>query len=142
MTKTSFFAIACVVLSCSLYSLAADRTSFASLPPEAQASIKAALEKNVAVRHFTLASSDGANGDVFGSSVAIDGNTVVVGAPCHANLTGEAYVFVRPNGGWGSMTQTARLTASDGTIGDGFGVSVSISGNTIIVGASGASVGG
>jgi hypothetical protein len=49
--------------------------------------------------------------------VAIDGDTVVVGADeddISANVDqGSAYVFVRPGGGWANMTETAKLTASD-----------------------------
>ena len=97
-----------------------------------------------------LASSDG-NG--FGLSVSISGNTVVVGAPYtgatyavgqHGIVTpgtGSAYVFVKPQSGWTNMYQTAKLTASDGLGGDDFGCSVSISGNTVVVGASGATIG-
>jgi len=86
-----------------------------------------------------LTSSD--NGDGFGTSVAISGNTVVVGAANTSNFLapaatpGAAYVFVRPNNGWHDMTETAKLTASDGQAGDAFGDSVGISGDTIAVGA-------
>ncbi|HEY7095987.1 MAG TPA: FG-GAP repeat protein [Terriglobales bacterium] len=86
-----------------------------------------------------LTSSD--NGDGFGTSVAISGNTVVVGAANTSNFLapaatpGAAYVFVRPNGGWRDMTETAKLTASDGQAGDAFGDSVGISNDTIAVGA-------
>jgi hypothetical protein len=81
------------------------------------------------------------NGEGFGTSVAISGNTVVVGAANTSNFNapaagpGAAYVFVAPAGGWTNMTETAKLTASDGKPGDAFGDSVSISGNTIAVGA-------
>ena len=51
---------------------------------------------------------------------------------------GAAYVFTEPGSGW---TQTAKLTASDGEPDDDFGSSVSISGNTVVVGAYGATVG-
>lgn len=88
----------------------------------------------------TLTSSD--NGQGFGESVAISGNTIVVGAANPSNFTkpaaagpGAAYVYVMPSGGWHDMTETAKLTASDGVPGDAFGDSVSISGNTIAVGA-------
>ena len=86
-----------------------------------------------------LTASDGAADDYFGCSVSISGNTVVVGAP-HATVGGNsdqgaAYVFTEPGSGWANMTQTAKLTASDGTAGDDFGSSVSISGNTVVVGA-------
>jgi FG-GAP repeat len=76
--------------------------------------------------------------DWFGVSTAISGNTVVVGAfDANIEQTGAAYVYVKPSGGWGNMTQTATLTPSDG--GQGFGTSVSISGDTVIVGAANAS---
>jgi len=81
-----------------------------------------------------LTASDGAPGDTFGSSVSISGNTVVVGAPNSNNFRGAAYVFEKPERGWETMTQTAKLTASDGPYAK-FGSSVAISGNTIVVGA-------
>ena len=86
----------------------------------------------------TLTSSD--NGIGFGTSVAISGNVIVVGAANTSNFSkqsspGAAYVFVKPAGGWKNMTETVKLTASDGLNGDAFGNSVSISGNTIAVGA-------
>jgi hypothetical protein len=86
-----------------------------------------------------LTASDGANGDQLGISVGISGNTVVAGAEfatVNGNAgQGAAYVFVKPASGWGNMTQTAKLTASDGKAGDGFGGAVSIAGNTIAIGA-------
>ena len=88
-----------------------------------------------------LTASDGAAGDEFGTSVSINesGATVVVGADrSGSGGQGAAYVFTEPgSGGWASTTETAELTASDGVVGDDFGVSVSISGNTVVVGADG-----
>ncbi|MGO9648850.1 MAG: hypothetical protein ACLPOO_12425 [Terriglobales bacterium] len=87
----------------------------------------------------TLTSSD--NGVGFGTSVAISGNIIVVGAANTSNFNkqqsspGAVYVFVKPASGWTNMTETAKLTASDGVDGDAFGNSVSISGTTIAVGA-------
>ena len=101
-----------------------------------------AAEANVRLQHFTLTPSDGVDGGHFGTSVAIDGNTVVVGATQSANGTGAAYIFVKPTGGWGNMTQTAELTASDGQAFDYFGSAVAVSGNTIAVGAPGATING
>jgi len=82
-----------------------------------------------------LTSSDGAPGDDFGWSVAIDGHTVVVGATQNdgGNQQGAAYVFVKPQSGWSSMTQTAKLTASDASSDALFGWSVAINGNTIAI---------
>jgi hypothetical protein len=79
-----------------------------------------------------LTPSDGTPSELFGQSVAISGDTIVVGC----NRGSEVYVFVKPAGGWKDMTETARLTASDGSAGDDFGGSVSIDGATIVVGAS------
>ena len=85
-----------------------------------------------------VTSSDIASGDEFGSSVAISGNTVVVGAPGHdvggAANQGSAYVFTGSGSTW---TQQAALTASDGDAGDIFGRSVAVSGGTAVIGASG-----
>ena len=83
-----------------------------------------------------LTPSDGSWNDGCGDSVSINGNAVVVGAPRHAAGAGAAYLFVEPSSGWASMTQTAELTASDGVAQDAFGTSVSISGNTVVAGAS------
>jgi hypothetical protein len=85
-----------------------------------------------------LTPANRSNQDWFGISVAISGDTVVVGAfDSNIETTGTAYVFVKTTGRWGNMTQTAVLTPSDG--GAGFGTSVAISGDTIIVGAANAS---
>ena len=88
----------------------------------------------------TLTAFDAAAGDEFGISVAIDGNTVVVGAHQHdksgtVNNSGAAYVFTKPGNAWATGTETAKLTASDGTSGDEFGISVAVSGNTVVIGA-------
>lgn len=65
-----------------------------------------------------------------GSSVAIDGDTAVVGAPDTNGSIGLAYVFVRTAGVW---TQQATLQSPVPTAGDGFGTSVAISGDVVLV---------
>ena len=81
-----------------------------------------------------LTSSD--NNPDFGISVCVNGDTVVVGSDGYfSGSPGSAYVFVKPAGGWHSMTETAKLTSSDGMKYDLFGYSVSASGQTIVVGA-------
>jgi hypothetical protein len=87
------------------------------------------------VQQAKLTASDGASSDEFGYAVAISGNTAVVGAENHNGDQGVTYVFVKPAGGWASMTETAELTASDGLSGDFFGSSVAIDGDTVVVGA-------
>jgi FG-GAP repeat len=78
--------------------------------------------------------SNSVDGD-FGFSVSVSGDVIVVGDRGYGSNAGSAYVFVKPAGGWTSMTQTAKLTASDGVLDDELGYSVSISGNTIALGA-------
>ena len=85
----------------------------------------------------TLTASDGAANDEFGISVAIDGNTIMVGARQDDTRNGAAYVFTRPDGGWTSTTTAAKLTASDGEEDDRFGHSVAVVGDTLVVGAYG-----
>jgi hypothetical protein len=83
-----------------------------------------------------LTASDGAATDNFGSSVALSGDTALVGASGddvggNANQ-GSAYVFVRTGTTW---TQQQQLTASDGTTGDNFCISVALEGDTAVIGA-------
>lgn len=83
-----------------------------------------------------LVASDGALGDNFGYSVAIDGDTIVVGARYDddkGSNSGSVYVFGW-NGGTSSWSQQQKLTASDGASSDYFGFSVAISGDVIVVG--------
>jgi FG-GAP repeat len=77
----------------------------------------------------------GVPGTWFGRSVSISGNTAVIGditAQKDGSSTGAAYVFEKDGSGW---SQVAALRAADGVEFDEFGNSVSISGDTIIVGA-------
>ena len=82
--------------------------------------------------------SDGAASDYFGySNIAVSGDTAVVGAYLDddsGSASGSAYVFVKSGSDW--VLQT-KLTASDGTMEDYFGISVAIDGDTIVVGANG-----
>ena len=85
-----------------------------------------------------LTASDGDAGDHFGYSVAMDGDTVLVGATANdgnSSGSGAAYLFVKPNGGWVTATQTAKLTAYDGATADSFGHAVAMDGDTVVVGA-------
>ncbi len=83
-----------------------------------------------------LMSFDGAADDQFGFAVALDGDVAVVGArgadAFMRKDAGAAYVFGRRGPNWGPF---GKLTANDAAAGDSFGVGVSISGDTIIVGA-------
>ena len=82
-----------------------------------------------------IQASDRYTGDDFGCSVAIDGDTVIVGAQredSYGNDAGSAYVFTRSGSTW---TQQAKIQASDRQAGDYFGLVVGISGDTAVVGA-------
>jgi hypothetical protein len=105
------------------------------------------------VQQAYLKASNAGAGDSFGGvtegyRVAISGDTIVVGAPGessnatgvngdqhnnNAQAAGAAYVFVRDGTNW---TQQAYLKASNTSAGDNFGVTVAISGDTIVAGAS------
>ena len=78
---------------------------------------------------------DGAHADYFGSSVSLSGDAAIVGARAdddRGDSSGSAYMFERVGGLW---TQMAKLTAVDGAAEDLFGLSVSLSGDTAIVGS-------
>jgi hypothetical protein len=97
---------------------------------------------------FILTASDGDSDHWFGESVAIDGDSIVVGAryaPGNDNqVTGAVYVYQINEDSSGkiiSIPQVAKLTASDGKFGDFLGASVAILGNSILVGATGVNIG-
>jgi Ca2+-binding RTX toxin-like protein len=85
-----------------------------------------------------LVSADGLAGDQLGISVAVEGDTAVVGAPADDAGRGAVYVFARVGDSW---VQTAKLTASDGATDDLLGGSVALAGETIVAGANGDDVG-
>ena len=81
--------------------------------------------------------SDAEAGDEFGASVAISGDTAVVGKPrddAGGSLAGAAYVFGRDQGGVDNWGEANKLTASDAETGDRLG-GVAVSGDTAIAGA-------
>ncbi len=81
---------------------------------------------------YVKASNTGAN-DNFGYSLALDGDTLVVGAPLEGN-SGAVYVFTRSGTSWSQQTY---LKASNIGTGDNFGTSVAISGDMLVIGADG-----
>ena len=96
--------------------------------------------------YLKASNNGGSSSDRFGYSVAVSGETVVVGAFLEDSGTtgvnstpdesapnaGAAYVFVRSGTTW---SQQAYLKASQVTAGDNFGISVAVSGDTVVVGA-------
>jgi hypothetical protein len=82
-----------------------------------------------------LLASDGAVGDSFGYAVSLDGDTALIGAQGdddNGNWSGSAYVFTRTGTIW---TQQQKLLASDGATYDCFGCSVSLDGDTALIGS-------
>lgn len=82
-----------------------------------------------------ITASDAGAGDLFGFAVAIDTDTIAVGAPYDNDLgadSGSVYVFTRTGATW---TQQAKLTAGDGAAGDLLGASITLDGDTLVAGA-------
>ncbi|MEA5075213.1 MAG: tandem-95 repeat protein, partial [Coriobacteriia bacterium] len=122
----------CLLLSLALVTLG---VTFAPAPAVAMAPPVAFDDPEAMSK---LLADDGASADQLGYSVAIDGDTAIVGAPKDGDMgpqSGSAYVFTRSGGTW---TQQAKLTAADGASFQYFGTSVSLSGDTAMIGASGA----
>ena len=83
-----------------------------------------------------LTAFDAAAHDYFGWSVAIDGDTVVVGAHGDddgGSVSGSVYVFTKPAGGWATASGNVKLTASNPAMDDYFGTAVAVDGDTIVV---------
>jgi len=89
------------------------------------------------IQNAKLTASDGSSGDVLGESVAIQGNTIVAGAPSDTIGTnvsqGSVYTFARD--GAAERTETAKLIAAAGAAGEKLGSSVAIEGDTIVASA-------
>jgi hypothetical protein len=90
-----------------------------------------------------LTASDGSDGAGLGWSASANGNTIVAGAPfqqqaeINGPFVGAAYVFSEPQAGWGSMTETARLSPTNGVNDGAMGWSVAVGGNLIVAGSPG-----
>lgn len=92
--------------------------------------------ENTWVEVAKLLASDGAAEDKFGASVALSGDTILVGAyrdDAAAVNSGSLYVFERT--GPGRWTQVQKLVADDGMVSDQFGLAVALSSTTALVGA-------
>src|SRR5437870_1610026 len=97
-------------------------------------------ETDLLIQQQQLSASDKAVGgeQQFGSSVAISGDTAVVGAPVNGAVgssSGAAYVFTQDAAGHWAKVQ--KLTPSNGVAGDFFGNSVALSSDTALIGARG-----
>ena len=81
-----------------------------------------------------LSASDGGSFDFFGWSVAVSGDSALIGAPVPFSgpSPGSAYVFRLHGTSW---VQTQELFASDGEAGDEFGHALAVDGDTAMVSA-------
>jgi hypothetical protein len=97
------------------------------------------LKAETATQLAKLTASNGASADILGISLATDGNIVFAGAPSHqvgANIEqGAVYAYRKSPTGWKDATQSGTLIASDGAAYDLFGISIAMSGKTVVVGA-------
>ncbi len=82
-----------------------------------------------------IVAPNGKASDLFGFSVAMDGDTIIIGTPYEDSVAqdaGAAYVYVRTNGTW---TFEQKIVAPDFGSGRWFGYSVAIDGNKAIIGS-------
>ncbi len=105
-----------------------NNTMNATIPSTPLTSMTAWIEKQ------KLLASDGATEDEFGSSVSLSGLIGAFGDNDNGDSSGSAYVFTRSDTSW---TQQAKLLASDAAAEDWFGYSISLSGDTALIGALG-----
>jgi hypothetical protein len=88
-----------------------------------------------------LHASDAAVDDLFGMSVSLNGDTALIGAfwddDNGKSRSGSVYVFTRSSTDSGTFTQQSKLHARDPAAGDYFGISVSLYGDTALIGATG-----
>lgn len=81
---------------------------------------------------------DNAKNVLFGRSVGISGETLIVGAPLtndNGNNSGAVYVYERSQGSNQNWNESAKLIADDGALGDNFGIFAAIDTDTLVVGA-------
>ncbi|MBE7482746.1 MAG: FG-GAP repeat protein [Polyangiaceae bacterium] len=85
-----------------------------------------------------LVASDAGAGHKLGYWVALQGNTVLAGAPFHGSGRGAGYVFFRSGTAW---SEQGKLLAADGAAGDNLGNAVAVHGDVAILGAEGDDIG-
>ena len=109
-----------------------------ALGPQAAAALAGPAQPMI--QQAKLNAADAQQSDEFGFSVALDGDTAVIGAYDEdpdlgggpLDSAGSAYVFVRSGTTW---SQEAKINATDAGAGDVFGLSVALAGDTVLVGA-------
>ena len=92
-------------------------------------------------QHSKLHASDGVAHDRFGISISFNDDTALIAAYTDDDNSktdsGSVYVFTRSSTDGGTFTQQSKLHASDTAVEDRFGISVSLYGDTALIGAYG-----
>ena len=115
-----------------------NRMVFATVVALIAVSFTTSLHANSFSSTAFIQSSQPTTGELFGDSVAADGNFVAVGAPNFGGGPGSVYVFKLvpgTNGGRSAWVLQATLHAPDGFTNDQFGAGVAIQGNTLVAAA-------
>lgn len=87
------------------------------------------------VQEAKLVASDGSEGDLFGTSVALTSDWAIVGSPRNNEISlraGAAYAFRRSGSSW---VQNIKLVAADGAAYDAFGTAVDARSSRVIIGS-------
>ena len=133
MMKSSFRAVSAGAVLL-LIALVLMLSGLAGLRPEPR-SAEAALFNEIK----KLTGSGIQNGDDFGYSVGLSGDTAIVGPFSHQGGVGQdidaVYIFQQDLGGADNWGEVKKLTGSDSTAGDGIGNSVAVSGDTAVAGS-------
>jgi hypothetical protein len=91
------------------------------------------------VQSAELTASDASMDDELGYAVAASGDTIFAGAANYRNGRGDSagavYVYEKPGSGWANGPQTAKLSASDGVLGDTLGAALAASGESVVASA-------
>jgi hypothetical protein len=127
---------ASVSLSGSTLAVGAEQRTEAGEPDQGAVDIYA-LASNVWSLQASVTSGTGTG--YLGSSVATTGSTVIAGATGQSEGEGAVYVYAKSGSHW---SQQAELADPGGAGSDTFGVSVSLSGSTALIGASGTTING
>ena len=87
------------------------------------------------VESVKILAGDGIGFERFGEMVAIDGDTIIVGAPDQDDMgakSGAIYVYQRDEGGPGQWGQAAKITTADAVADDRFGLAGALDGTSLV----------
>src|SRR5260370_57026 len=129
-----FTCVLTVLAGLLLFVLGLSLTAFAGVSSDPRFS----KENSPLLMEQKVTASDGMTNSYFGSAVALNGPTALIGADGDNSFKGAAYLFTKLNG---VLSQGQKLTANDGAAYDNFGLSVALQGSMILIGSPRAAVG-